>query len=76
MRGHFLRALELRLWKRLAQTAGLGMDGNLWEGNLDGIQWDTALGLVFDAVYPLSFLCWSLAFGIDRSWVSEEFEEL
>lgn len=44
--------------------------------NLDGIQWDTALGLVFDAVYPLSFLRWSLAFGIDRSWVSEEFEEL
>lgn len=32
--------------------------------NLDGIQWDTALGLVFDAVYPLSFSAGALHLGL------------
>jgi hypothetical protein len=37
-------------------------------GNSDGIQWNTALGLVYYSI-PI-ILSWSLAFATDRSWTA------
>lgn len=58
LRGHFFKGAGTTF----VEAAGRGRrswDGKLWQGKLsgswDGIQWDTALGLVYDVDTPCDF---------------------